>query len=214
MPRKYKRRAYKKPMKYVVADKAEAAYNMAVALKRIVNVERKYYDVTIADSAVASAGEITDLSGIAQGDTSITRDGDSLKPLGFNIRYKLTGDTNATFDTVVRYILFRMKHENSVVPTVADILEGALPEAQFNFTERDRFTVLDDKTHVLHVADSTILPITMHKSGAKLTGHMTFETGTVNHENGGLYMLRISNQTAVANQPRWDSMSRVTYVDN
>lgn len=213
MPRRSKK-SYKKPFKYQVADKAESAYNMAVALKRLVNVERKYFDSAIADSAIASTGEITDLSAIPQGDTAITRDGDSLKPLGFQMRYKLTGDVNATFDTVVRWILFRMKHENAVVPTVADILEGSTETSMFNFTERSRFTVLADKTHTLHVNDSTILPIMMGKTGNKLTGHMTFVTGTVNHENGGLYLLRISNQTAVANQPRWDSNQRITYVDN
>lgn len=214
MPRKYKRKTYTKPMKYQVADKAEAAYNMAVALKRIVNVEKKYYDTTISTAAVTETGVITDISAIAQGDSALNRDGDSLKPLGLNMRFTLKGDASTSRDTSIRVIVFRMKHENAVVPSVSDVLDVVSINAMYNYTERPRFNVLMDKIYTLPINDSTVIPQRYYSFSSRLTGHMKFVTGQVTHEDGGIYLLRISDESTATNRPQFGSTTRITYVDN
>lgn len=223
MPRKYTKRPkkkqttavapYKKPMRYKVADVAYKAYKIARTLKRFVNTEHKYHDV-INNTGISATGTIVNLtSGIAQGDTAVTRDGSSIKLARLSLRIHLTINSNATA-SMARIILFRGKQENGGTYTVTDILDNGTTTYQMiapkTRTERFRTKFIYDKTSSLSINGRRDVFLDWN---FKLYGHTEYsDAAGTTIENGGLYMLYISNETL--NNVNFTYYSRLTFVDN
>lgn len=113
------------------------------------NQELKFFAVENGVTAVDFSGTIYDLSGIAQGDTDVTRDGDEIMPKSLNIRGSMV---IADSTNVMRFIVFRWLQ--STTPVVTDILGvgvGSLfgPYAPYNVDSRQKFNVLYDKIQEL-----------------------------------------------------------------
>lgn len=206
-----KRTPYKKPVRYQVADMALQAYNGVKAIKRLINVEVKYHDV-LTNVTVSSTGSITDLSAIPQGDTVLARDGDSAKPQYFATRFYMFNDGSYGDSTIVRVIYFRAIMENGTTPAVTDILESANVVALKNYTEKNRFTIISDRTFTWTPSKTGEVRSIESRFGHRLEKHFKFVTGANTKENGGLYMLLVSNRGTLL--PTMYHNSRVTYTDN
>lgn len=206
-----KRNPYKKPVRYQVADMALHAWNGVKAIKKLINVEEKYQDNSLLISAT-TAGVVTSFNTIAQGDAQGQRGGDSLKPQSFEVRGHLYNNAAAGAPGVIRLILFRGKNENGVAFTTTDILESASYNSPLSFENRKRFTVLMDKKIVLNTNYATIASnfVSMNYSKA-LNGHIKYTAGTTTVEEGGLYLLSISD-LAAGHQNRF--ISRLRWTDN
>lgn len=182
-------------------------------IKRLINVEIKHFDVN-SSTTVSTAGSVIALSGISQGDTVNNRDGDSVKLMNNVLRFSLTTNASATVDTQVRMILFRGKQENAASYAVTDILESADLLSPKKYAERFRSKILFDRTIQLTEQESTSTNTRrlVKTFTNKLYGHVQFTAAAATVENGGLYLLVISNQGV--NTPTFAYYNRLTYTDN
>ncbi len=101
---------------------ATKALSTAVAIKRLINVEKKFIDTQIASTAVPVGGLITQLTNIAQGDTNITRDGDQLKVVEIHVSLWYVFNVSATA-TAIRTLLIEDKQTNGAIFTAGNVLE-------------------------------------------------------------------------------------------
>lgn len=197
-----------------LAGSAAAGYialRMAKKLKRLVNVERKYLIYT-NNINVPDTGTIYFLSGVPQGDTSSSRDGNKCKALSLNFHAQVTIDTNAV-RSACRIILFKDKSSNGSAPAVLDVLENATYLYSYNNVNCPyRFQILFDKTFSLSTTGTQTINV---KRFIKMGHHITYKgTGATQSDaaDGHIYMLVISNETT--NQPDLEVNSRLTFVDN
>lgn len=106
---KYPRRKYSRFGKYINYGKKALA--LAMRLKGLINVEYKYHDVVATGSASVTP-DINVLNAIPQGDTSQSRDGDSVKMKFLNIKGTVTMNSAATTPTYVRVTLVQVLQNN------------------------------------------------------------------------------------------------------
>lgn len=218
----YKKRSYRKRrrpsnrannyVKYAgAAYTASKALSLAVKTARIVNAEVKF-DETDISAGVSNSGTIYNLCDPAQGDGDNARDGNSIKLARLQARLGLTQvDANAPSSTV-RLILFRGKHERGTSPTVtgADgLLKSADVHSPKDYTNRFSTKILMDRRYALSPATRPNIEFNISK---KLFGHIQFADGTTGIENGGLYLLALSDEPTY--QPSLSGIIRVSYYDN
>lgn len=217
MPR-YKKKNYKRKTNYL--GTASKALSIALATKKLLNVEVKQYTTNVNDTEVSAAGVVYDLSEVPQGDTEVTRDGSSLKPKNLELRMYITGNSSAASNTL-RLILFRATNENGTAPTMAQVLEQtseSAPLAIYSPKIHDKryFTkILKDVTFTMNkmVASTAYRKTLTYK--IPLDGHMTFTGTSTTKESGGLYLIMVSDQTAASNLgPAVQFTSRIKYYDN
>lgn len=218
MPRRYRRRFRKKPKesalvragKFAWRNRSTAAAAMALALKtaRMINVEIKNFDHTNTNATINTAGFIQNLFTPAQGTLSNERDGDSSKILRVSGRLVFQMNNSAT-KTQIRVILFRGKQENSNPYGMGDVLETVSVVSPKNYHDRFRTKIIYDKLYHLSNNGNSNLALDYN---FKLYGHVNFENGTQDIENGGLYILFLSNEPT--NVPTLTSYLRTTFTDN
>lgn len=199
-----------------VLEKANKALQLASKVYRFVNTEIKFHDVTTSATAIPNTGTINGLSAVPQGDGQSSRDGDSMKPLHLTVRGYLVSNQANAYPQIVRVIVFRGKQENGVGFSATDILETASVLSPKNYTDRFRTKILYDQTFHLNQPGLTAAaygeisrPFNINM---KIIGHTNFTATSTSIEDGGLYILYLSNN--VTNLPTMDYYSRLTYVDN
>lgn len=209
----YKRRYKKKSNWYSKAKSglsmAAKAWAMAKYVKSLVNVERKFYDVTFMNEAPPTTGLIYPLTQIAQGDTYATRDGNSVKAVSLFIR--LTAVLNSSADqTFMRLCIFKDNENNGTTPAVADLLESASNYiSPLLHTNGTRFSVIKD--HTINLTKE--INAKQYKSFIRIPHHIKFSgsAGTDTKE-GNIYLLLMSDQAT--NLPVVDFTTRLRFIDN
>lgn len=200
---------------YRTADTAMRAYSLASKLARMVNVEYKVNRAAIG-SVISNTGIITNLTVINQGGTYQQRIGDSIKPMRLSGRLGITMSPSAT-DTTVRLILFRAKQENENPPAVLggqygylDNVSGGLTYlAPKSWPNRFHFKTIYDKLITLnHEGKSSYTK----DWDFKLYGHVNYAPGQTDIEDGGLYLLMVSNENS--NMPTIQFTYSLTFTDN
>lgn len=194
---------------------AAKALALATKVARMVNVEYKAYETNTVDN-IDQGGEVYSLTnGLAQGDTGETRDGISIKPMRLSGRAYIEMNVAAP-TTLFRCIIIRGKNEHGEIYTPQgtgqlDILDpDALgPLARKNRDNRFDTNILYDKLFTLSQSGTRAKVLDLN---IRLTGHVNYEGGTTNVDNGGLYLLLISDQTELL--PVWRSQLTLTYTDN
>lgn len=182
-------------------------------IKRMINVEYKHHNVDDSTgTAVTNSGtNLDDLCVIPVGDAETDRDGTSIKPINFVMRYMITQHASAT-NTLVRLVIFRSKFENDTAPTLASIfpssplLKSKIPDKRFSTK------ILYDKYFTLCDSGTAIRAGTI---ALKLHGHINYDGGETtgdDKESGGLYLLAISSEAT--NTPTLSYVSRLTFTDN
>lgn len=207
--------AYRKGKKaYGFAKKHQGTAQKALALAqkvhRVINSEH-HRKLAVYNSTVPAAGQVLNICDPAQGDTFNDRTGISIKPLRVSGRLYLTINAVATA-SVVRLILFRGKNENRVSYAVSDILHtasGLTWQNPKDYQERFRSKVLYDRTYNL---DKNGRDSIMLNWNFKLFGHIQFGNNDITVENGGLYLLMITNEPT--NLPTLQYTLQTTFIDN
>lgn len=223
---KYKKR-YKRPYKrggrlqtinkyasttQKVASAAFTALNTAKYIARFINTEVKFLDTAINTNSTGQNGAITALDAIPEGDTESGRSGTSVKPMRISWRLNATQHSSATL-TLLRMVVFRGKYERDNEPVVGDI---------FASTGVNQFKINDKKYNTKFIFDRVFIFDAVNNSRVKkidgsykLFGHIQFDasqTDGTDHENGGVYVLFISNEAT--NAPTVVGNFRLTYTDN
>lgn len=195
------------------------AYSLAKKVARMVNSEIKFHDVQATNTAYDSTGTIVNLSTIAQGDGDNARDGSSIKLAHLTMRMSWSSNTTDTTPQRVRMILFRGKNEKSTPPTISTLLEDTTQYDNIvspkNWDHKFNTRVLYDRVIVLTPNASASNQSKELVISKKLYGHVKFatnDTAGTDIENGGLYMLIVSDETT--NAPTCTFYSRLTFYDN
>lgn len=126
---------------------ASKALTTALQVKKLLNVEFKFHDVSANGTAITNTGIIIPLTNLAQGDTDDTRDGATikLKSIEANFIFKLNASATAS---VVRTMIVIDTQTNQVGPTLANVLADAGNQTNLvsprNLDNRSRFIILKD----------------------------------------------------------------------
>jgi hypothetical protein len=195
-----------------LANRALAVFKGASSL--LLNAEFKHIDATVA-AAVSTTPSITALCVLAQGDTNITRDGNSIKCTGFDFRFFWSINASAT-NSLARLVIFIDTRNVGAAPTATDVFASstiALPNVD---SQPNRFVILFDSTVSLVLAASSRQFVSSAMSLAALRGvHFTFNgnAGTVADLRGAcLFAYVLSNEAT--NTPSVDLQCRTWFVDN
>lgn len=174
-------------------------------------VELKNYDVEQAYTVtgIPSTGQVDALtSGIAQGDTAITREGDQITLKSIFLRFEIIhGDSTNIF----RIILFRWME--ATVPSISSVLESNVtagyPLSPLLRNANHRIQVLYD--NLFAQSTNTNANIVEKVYVNKNLGNCEWQqTGSV--ESGQVYLLMVSDSGGAPN-PTIKYYSRVTYTD-
>ncbi len=220
MPRQYKKKAYSRRPGYVscgkmVASDAQKALAMAKYLKGIVNVEFKNHDVQATTLSIPVVPVITQCTNIAQGDTTITRDGASLKLTSLTFKYILIQHPTAV-STFVRIMIVLDTQTNEAIYSDDDLLQdvtaGDGVVSMRNLDNTHRFRVLYDRVHQFTDTGSTAQ---YGKFFKKLNLKIRYDNAAAaitSLTQSSVSMLFLSNEAT--NQPNITHSLRLRYVDN
>ncbi len=121
---------------------------------RTFNIEKKFHDVDIDDTAIANTGTIVldSCNKIPQGVTEVTRVGRkaTIKQINWRFEVRLPTQTAAaSASDVARIILYHDKQANGATAAVTDLLETANYQSFNNLANKSRFRTLMDRTYDL-----------------------------------------------------------------
>ncbi len=208
----YKRPGYRACGKMVYGD-AKKALIMARGVKRLLNVEIKFFDTQLV-SAMNNSITITQLTNIPQGDTGITRDGSQCKMLGLAFDYFIAVHASAV-STICRVMVVVDKQTNQAIYDDSDLLEDTSSVDSIvsprNLDNKHRFTILYDKRHNLSAANATVHVKTYIKKDLLLR-YDASTPSIADLTQNSLSFLMVSNEST--NTPTIASFSRVRFVDN
>lgn len=215
--RRRQRRRFNRKTKYTVAGSvshlAKRAFQAAMTVKKLINVEHKYYDVAAVATASDYAGVVYTLNNPAQGTTALTRNGDSIKNTHLMVNLQLY--PNGANTRPVRIMLIRGNNERATNPTGATVLNVSSTnntiQSPRNLDYSNIYYCLYDKTFTICNLDSSA--ITNVEINTPLNHHTHYAAGTANIENGGLYLIIFTDVTG-ATAPLFHFISRLRFVDN
>lgn len=184
--------------------------NSIKMLKQLVNSEEHYRDVQF-NNTFTTAGDIQLLSGIAQGDTDITRSGNKVlfKDIIFRANVNASSVPSAT---TARIIMFVDKECDGSNPTVAQVLQQASVHSPLNMDFSKRFVVLKD--WLFGYSNVGILERVV-KTYKTLNFHGFYDGTTVtvtDCKENQIFILFISD--AATNAPGYSFWSRIKFYDN
>lgn len=223
MPRRYTKRPnnYRRRRNYrrkpagggSAMNTAMKALSLASKIYRMVNVEVKNFTPGQQNHTISNAGTIYPFcSSIPQGDGISDRQGDSIKTLRLSGRFFCTQHASAT-NTYVRVIFFRGKneHQQSATPpyTVNDLIENGGYLAPKPWGTRFNTKILYEREFKLTKEGNSSYSFDLNH---KLFGHTHFVNNSQYIQDGGIYMLLISNEST--NTPTMNYDFRLTFTDN
>lgn len=202
--------------KYNALDLAAKAMEGVKYLKGLVNAELKRNQINGNVTSTYNGGALH-ISGMAQGDSENSRDGDSILARYINIRGHITYNASSSkTSNVVRVMLVRDRSVNGTAVDVAQILESATygtAYAPFSGldpeTATQRFEVLYSKMFEVNTQKIAV-PYSINK---KVQKHCTFDGTTANDlKQGHYWLIHISDE--VTNGPSFLYNSVFKYYDN
>ncbi len=191
---------------------AKTAYAGFKRLRSLVNVEFKDYDKEL-NVATGTTALVTQVMDIGQGDTAVTREGNSVLLKSIMVNTRITRNPAATTSTVCRLILLIWDDED--VPVVGDVLDGTASfavDAPLNIvgTQAHRFKILADEKFVLTSGDDVALTSI---GNFNMMVHTRWTSGTATAVSmGHPYLIQVSSDGA--NSPTFTSEMRVRFIDN
>lgn len=216
--RKYKKRngrpGYKRCGKMVWSD-ASKALALAKHLKTIVNVEFKNHDIQATSDALAITPAITQLTNIAIGDTTNTRDGSSLKLVSLMFNYTLISSASAV-SSHVRVLLVHDRQTNEAIYVIGDLLQDTSANDNIvsprNLDNSHRFQVLYDRVHNLSVGGNSTKSYKFFKKLQLKIRYDNAAAAITSLTQSSLSLVTMTNEPT--NVPVITHHIRLRYVDN
>jgi len=200
--------------KYSVMSGVRYSLDQIYKLKGLINSEMHKFDVDFNGTALSTAGGITHLTGIAQGDTSATRTGNSIYLRSINGKILINHNSTATVDPqYVRLMLILDTQQIAdTAPAVTDLLDNsssALVHAHLNPATVGRFRVLWNQVLFVHE----------FKPGSSLEFNKAFRhhvryngANSTDIQRGAIYLVYMSNEPT--NYPTMNANFRMSFHDN
>lgn len=219
MPRRYvRRRARRKTpwynKKYSTMQLAKKAFKGVRYLKGLVNSEMLHQDFTYsAGTTITNTGFVTNITALAQNDTSSGRTGNSILLRSIYYRFKIEINAAVTSNTTVLMMLIKDKQQASdTAPLPGEILSSLRTEALLNLDYVGRFKILKRKTITLTPASGG-QPVKEIVNYRKIYDHVRFNgTTTSDIQKNGHYLLFLSSENT--NYPTIQGTCRIGYHDN
>lgn len=188
-------------------------------IRKLINVEQKFKETSTA-STYDSSGLIVYLSGTDQGDSTITREGNSIKIQKFRLRYFIKHNSSQTGATNHRIMVVRDLQNQGATITANDVLETVgtsnAPNAFVDFTngplQNKRFAIVYD--HVL-VTDPYHLGRTV-QDAISHDVHVYYrgtDATVASAGNGAYFLVAVCSDTG-ANLPTIIGNTRFEFTDN
>lgn len=211
----YKKKPFKRTFKR--KPKASTKFVTKAEVKRYVQGtrEHKYFDTPFAVVTIPRAGNVLELTTIAQGLLDTNRIGDNIQPTSLQINLLFSNDLAAGVATWIRFVIFRWKIDTNIaLPALGNIMQNTpastlAPLSPFNHDQRSQFEVLyDDLFNLDNVYGSVnkcykmLLPLAQKE--------VKYDAATTT-ASGHLYSIMISNVAAVL--PTATGYIRVNYTD-
>lgn len=194
-----------------VANMAYRGLALATKVAKLINVEFKTHDIATTQAS-SSAGTVSKLSAIAQGDGSGNRDGDKIRCKSWFLRMYGEHNSSGADAQLLRIVILRDNMQRGSAPAVTDVLETANVLSPINKDADGRFTILKD----------CMLTVTADKGMAyrkyykEIESHCNYiGTGSTDADQGvgALYILHLSNEASI-NYPDLVFNWRLRYLDN
>ncbi len=188
-------------------------------LLSVVNVESKYVDTLFASNTMTNGiGSQSLLNGLSLGNTSTTRNGQSIKMT--KIRLNIIASVGATTPVNCRFILFLDKAANGSTTGVSSVFQAATDGVSdyalslYNVaTIGTRIVMFKDVKFELDTVNNTRYII---NQTLPLNYHVKFNTGNAGTvadiSENSLYFCALSS--AAATQPTFKGAIRVEFIDN
>lgn len=207
----YRRKQTLKSMSNV-ASTASTALRLATQVYGMVNSERMLLPLTSSDAVTTTAG-ITHLTPIAQGDSNISRTGNSILAKTLNMQMEVVMHNSAT-STFFRILVIQDKQQVAdTPPTIADILEASSStNSIYEINTHGRFKILKNYHFSLDTYKARSKVIKFHYKFPK-THHIRYNgSASSDIQKNGVYLVLLSNEATNAGNVNW--YSTFTYHDN
>lgn len=192
---------------------AQKAYKLAKFVSTLINVERKFIDVS-GNPSMINTGTFIYLTGTDQGDNYNQRNGLSLKLTSRNLRIMLSLNSTVPTNTGYRIILYRDEEFNGTAPTAADMLETVDVRSSLNHLNGRRFKVIHDWYGVLNTAN---IPNKVIEKYDKDNTHLKYKgtsAASSDGKEGHIFLFFLSELSAIQNPPTILYNVRHRFVDN
>lgn len=216
-----------KAIRYIgnTAQIAHQAYNMARVVASIVNSEKKYHDVSGTITPDSASASVNCLTNMAQGDTNILRNGNTIavKSLQLQMLYNHDLTAAADFETVKCALVRSFDNLDGTAPTWTDVYESL---SVLSWREKDkpqRFKVLKefmlmpnrDKGVYNREFYHKFLMKKDHKGNPTVSDKITFDGPTANDFcRGHIWLLVYGNVAGASTLSSINWNSRLRYYDN
>lgn len=201
---------------------AHQAYNMAKVVASIVNSEKKYYDASISYDTNTTAN-VTCLTAMAQGDTNITRNGNTIALKSLQVHGYWQSDSAVPAEQCRIMLVRDNDNLGGTAPAITDILESAGVIQLRNKNTPKRFTVLMDKVYCANTS-KLVNRIDYFKKFKMLKDRKGNPTKSVkclfdgvnntDYTRGHIFLVAIGNTATASTTSTLQVHTRIRYYDN
>lgn len=185
-------------------------------IRKLINIETKFLDVVTNAASINTTGGTYCVSQLAQGLTSTTRVGDSLRIQHLELRGRVVANGSAT-SSCFRVLMFRDLDGYGTLPTMADVLEyNAVvdaPRSPYKYNKLQRFSILFDE--LIEIQTSTGVSSVPFTFSTAHQGHVLYlgtSAAAASNGKGSVYMGFVSDEAT--NTPTVSFTSRMTFTDD
>ncbi len=211
--KRYSRPGYMNCGKMVYGD-AKKALAVARAVKSMVNVELKNFDVQQTAVALTTTPVITQLSNIAQGDTTNSRDGAQVRAKSLEFSALINFNSSGS-KTNVRLMLVWDKQTNQAIYGISDLLQDVTVSdvmvTPYNLDNKFRFSVIYDRRFNLTTAKTSINIKRVFRFN-KILRYDASTPSIADLTSNSLSLVQWSNEAV--NEPNISTFCRLRFVDN
>lgn len=222
-PYRPKRRPMRRKPQYSYFGKAgidaQKAVRMAGKALSLLNVEYKYADDTQTLTPFVGTPDFALLTGVPQGDTAASRDGNSVKLTSLDLNIVVQPHPTTPSRGTIRMVLVRDENSSTASIAPGDVYSsavGAAPEilAQRNISYTKRWTVLKEKIITIDPSNGPAeryyqIHLNFVNQHLKFNG-----VAATNQTDGKVYLLCFSNIVGLGSAPQITYSSRIRFLDN
>lgn len=179
------------------------------------NQEKNHEDFNVVFPDIDVAGDVLDVTAIAQGDANDQRVGLKMQAKNLGVRLIASGIVNALDSVIYRILVVQdRRQEPGVTPTVGDVLEFLSVQSFLNISNLGRFNVLYDKNFYLaEIASDHNQFQRMHKINIRLNTPIRYIGALATDiAKNGIYLMAITND-ADPGTLNLDGVARLSWTD-
>jgi hypothetical protein len=187
-------------------------------IRKLINIETKFCDTQVTSTSMSTTWTLVPISELAQGLTSATRVGDSIKLQHIEVRGRIFENALAT-NSVARVIVFRDLDGDGTSPTGGELMEtsgGAMaPLSPYRYNRKQRFSILFDETFSLQSILATGISSQVFSFSTSHEGHVLYlgtTAAAASDGKGTVYVAYCSDEAST--NPTIAFYSRIMFTDD